>query len=61
MSHPFLDDIRLNAGWIDLLRELEKEAPKIPAWTPQSDNTEDMKYQSARRDGYHYLLSKLRN
>jgi len=60
MKHTILQDLELNAQWIDMLKQLEQKIPEITKFTPSTDKTEQWKYDSAFADGCLYILSHLR-
>lgn len=54
--------LRLNQeAWFQKFTETELLAatPQVPAYNPQSDNTDRWKYDSAMREGYLLCLRKL--
>jgi len=60
VKHQILDDLSLNAQWLDMIKKLELKTPELPSYTPKADNSEQWKYDSGLRDGFLYALNHLK-
>lgn len=59
MDKRFLEELKSDARWHQMIKEIKSHRPLCPQWNHENDNTDEWKARSNQQKGFDLILSLL--